>query len=382
MPKRHTQKEIQDILKEHDCELLSEYKNNTTKLKIKCKCGNVFYKSFAIMNKSKKFMCNECVNKIVRDKQKIPYEILKEKIENVGYKLLTPKEEYTRASDKCKIQCNKGHIYYQIPLDLFNGHKCKKCASRINGDKYKLKIEDVIEFVESRGFERLSDEYKSADTPIKIRCKKCNHIFYPTIHNLKNGSGCPKCYDKVRGKKNIISYEERLKYVRSFDFDILTPKEEYIDGENIVTLKCNKGHIYETKLHYFYNGNRCPICRKSKGESRISKFLKDNNIEYFEQYRFDDCKFKNKLPFDFYIPSLNLCIEYDGKQHYEINGFKNNSRTLVDIKIRDTVKNIYCKNNNIKLLRIPYRKFNDIENILTKEILNYNKHDETSTTIP
>lgn len=375
MPKKHTQEEVKKILEIHGCILLSEYKNNSTKLKIQCKCGNIFSKTLRVMDKNKKYMCNDCIKTMLTKKQTMPYEEVKNKISKLGYELLTSKEEYTKASDKCKIKCDKGHIYYQIPLDLFKGHKCKKCATEEVVSKQRLSEKDVLKILQLKDLEWLNKDYKSGDIPIKVRCKKCNHIFYPTIHNLKSGSGCPNCFELNRGKKKIIPYEERVKYVENFGYKILTPKEEYINGSTNIRFRCNKGHIYMSDLNHFYSGSRYPICKKSKGEISISNFLNENNIEYIEQYKFKDCKFKRLLPFDFYIPSMNMCIEYDGKQHYEINSLYSKIDDFIDIKIRDTIKNIYCKENNINLLRIPYFNYNNIKQILTEKLLNNNKQE-------
>lgn len=67
------------------------------------------------------------------------------------------------------------------------------------------------------------------------------------------------------------------------------------------------------------------------------------------------------LPFDFYLPEYNLCIEYDGEQHFKPVDFANKGREWADkqFEIRrtcDEIKTEYCKKNNIKLLRIPYFK--------------------------
>ena len=63
-----------------------------------------------------------------------------------------------------------------------------------------------------------------------------------------------------------------------------------------------------------------------------------------------------------------MCIEYDGKQHYEINTYFGGYESFIDTKIRDTIKNIYCRENNIKLLRITYKDFNNIEKILENNL--------------
>ena len=79
------------------------------------------------------------------------------------------------------------------------------------------------------------------------------------------------------------------------------------------------------------------------------------------------------LSFDFYVPSMNLCIEVDGAQHYKPSGFRNITKEereakLIDVRCRDEIKTNFCKNNGIKLLRIPYSAFRRHKNNY-KEIL-------------
>lgn len=63
---------------------------------------------------------------------------------------------------------------------------------------------------------------------------------------------------------------------------------------------------------------------------------------------------KLPLPFDFYLPELNICIEYDGEQHFKENRHFGGKEYLEKTKYHDQIKNEYCKNNNIKLIRIKY----------------------------
>jgi very-short-patch-repair endonuclease len=87
-----------------------------------------------------------------------------------------------------------------------------------------------------------------------------------------------------------------------------------------------------------------------------------------EQKCFEDCKDKRVLPFDFYLEDYNILIEYDGELHYKESRYKNSQDKLNIIKNHDNIKNNYCKENNIKLIRIPYTEFDNIENILKKEL--------------
>lgn len=78
----------------------------------------------------------------------------------------------------------------------------------------------------------------------------------------------------------------------------------------------NLQKTWEARInHVMYGDSGCPHCKTSKGERRVEQYLKENNIEYNKQYKFKDCKDIRCLPFDFYLPNHNTCIEYDGEQH-------------------------------------------------------------------
>ena len=80
--------------------------------------------------------------------------------------------------------------------------------------------------------------------------------------------------------------------------------------------------------------------------------MDDEKISYKMEYTFNDCKYKKLLRFDFYLPDYNCCIEYDGEQHFKESTFFRED--LKEIQKRDNIKNEYCKQNDIKLIRIPY----------------------------
>ena len=145
---------------------------------------------------------------------------------------------------------------------------------------------------------------------------------------------------------------------------------EYKNNHTPLKIKCPNGHITEgTTWNNFKNGTRCSVCNNSKGEVEIEKWLKENNIEYVSQYKFEDCKGKSRsLPFDFYLPNHNVCIEYDGKQHYKIDCFNYTLLDLMNRKYLDNVKTKYCKDNNIKLIRIPYLEKNNLKDTLRLEL--------------
>ena len=99
----------------------------------------------------------------------------------------------------------------------------------------------------------------------------------------------------------------------------------------------------------------------SKGELCVKLWLEENNIEYIQQYTFDNCRDKQVLPFDFYLPTFNILIEYDGELHFYPIEYFGGQEKFERQQRHDKIKNEYCEKNNIPLLRIPYYKYNNIE---------------------
>lgn len=112
----------------------------------------------------------------------------------------------------------------------------------------------------------------------------------------------------------------------------------------------------------------------SKGENTIWNWLNKNMIKFEFQKRFQDCRDKNTLPFDFYIPKYNLCIEFQGSQHYDPGFYIRKKKSLEEGMLKfniqkkhDIMKKEYCKNNRINFLEIKYTE--NIEKKLKLELL-------------
>jgi len=67
-------------------------------------------------------------------------------------------------------------------------------------------------------------------------------------------------------------------------------------------------------------------------------------------------KYKSLLYFDFYLPDYNICIEYDGEQHFRSIEYWGGDKQFEIIKLRDNLKSEYCKDNNINLLRLNFNE--------------------------
>ena len=125
--------------------------------------------------------------------------------------------------------------------------------------------------------------------------------------------------------------------------------------------KCDCGNTTIVAGNHLTCGNikSCGCTRESHGELKIKEILENNNINFEQQKKFENCKDIRVLPFDFYIDNKYL-IEFDGEQHFKpVEHFKGEE----GYKIRqehDEIKNQYCKDNNIPLIRIPYTHLNDL----------------------
>lgn len=127
--------------------------------------------------------------------------------------------------------------------------------------------------------------------------------------------------------------------------------------------KCDCGNFITVRNNSLKTDNTKSCgCLKSKGELLIEQILKENNIPFITQKTFDDLfgdSGKKKLSFDFYIPSMNMLIEYQGEQHYS-KRWSGEDRYCKQISY-DEKKRQYCKDNNFILKEIPYWDYNKID---------------------
>lgn len=142
---------------------------------------------------------------------------------------------------------------------------------------------------------------------------------------------------------------------------VISPAESK-DGHMFWHCKCDCGNECDVRGSYLRKGITTSCgCVKSKGETRIAELLQENNISYKREYTFTDLSGKNKkLRFDFAVfdnqNNLSHLIEFDGIQHFEQKGFSQNEEDFKLLQEYDSLKNNYCKEHNIKLIRIPYTK--------------------------
>lgn len=386
--KRLTREEVSDFIKENGCELLEkEYINNRQKLLIKCKCGNEFKTSFKEFKRMNKRQCNECGKKIAKEKlqqvtyknyKKSTYETIKNRFKEYGHIMVWDEEEFNEKYENyktlVKLRCECGNYYYKNIADIKKcvHNKCDVCRSKLkNKDRLKYTPENVQKIIESYGCELIS-KYSNTQTKIKIKCK-CGNVYTTSFYSFINSKhkGCKNCSALEGSKKKRLKIEDVKKIIES-DNEYRLLSNDYINNRNkleILHIKCNKK--FKMAFDCFQSGQRCPHCSSSKGEKKIEKWLENNNINFKKQYTFKDLigLGGGRLRYDFAIlnedNSIKFLIEYDGELHYQpYRKLEKAMEKLHKGQIHDKMKDEYCKNNNIKLIRIIYTDFNNIEKIL------------------
>lgn len=271
------------------------------------------------------------------------------------------------------VICDRGHRRIISFETILQDAKCKICfdEDKVKNNNIEILKNKIIKKGIGKKVELLEIIYYNSheNSLLLLKCLECGYIFTSTYSNLfytPHLNYCRKCANKHLSEIKSMDINEVKEYIESFNYKLLS--DYYKNNTTYIKVECEKGHKYTTTYGAFKNGNRCPYCNQSKGEYKIKKFFKNNNMIYNEQKRFEDCRFKKPLPFDFYLPQYNILIEYDGEFHYKISRYEDGFDKFINTKIRDTVKNIYCKNNDIKLIRIPYWEYDNIEEILIKEL--------------
>lgn len=259
------------------------------------------------------------------------------------------KVELIGSKTKVTIICPIHGEFEQTPDSHLRGSGCIKCSYEQRADNSRKKLDSFVEKgkkLHGNKYDYSNVNYNNTHTAVKINCSIHGEFEQDPSHHLR-GSGCPKCGNNVKSKDFFISksIETHGDY---YDYS----KVDFINTKLKVTIICPiHGEFNQTPSHH-YNGAGCPICRESKGEREIRNYLIDKQIKYKPQHRFKDCRDKKPLPFDFYLPEHNTCIEFDGEQHFKVKEQWGGVEGLLDRQRKDKIKTEYCKENNINLIRI------------------------------
>ena len=369
MAKKYKISEVKHILKEYNLTMIDEkeYKNSKSKINVIDDYGYKYLISFSNFIGSNK--------KIERFAKYNPYSIDNInnyiKINKLNNKILS--NNYTGNQSKYIFTCNKCGGIYETTWNDFLSHNrilCKKCSGGYKRSKKSL--EEITSTLKEFGYEILyPNEYINSKSKITL-CDKYNYKYYISfsdmvLYNKENNKP-----DKF-SKYNKYTIDNIKNYLTINNYNNKLISNKYINCDEPLIFTCEScGKEYSVTLKHLIHSKqtRCKECTKCKSINELltEKYLNDKRIKFIEQYKFDDCKDKIPLPFDFAIfdeyNNIKLLIECDGEQHYKpVNFFGKNyksSKECFEItKKHDNIKDNYCKSKDIKLLRICYKDFDN-----------------------
>jgi hypothetical protein len=315
--------------------------------------------------------------------EKYSFEYVEKVLLSIGLKLV--EKEYFGANHKIDVFDKYGYFYnikfstIQTGISEFGKSFLPKRFSVLN--KYAIKNISRWITIERKNFEFVRGDFKSnKSTTLFFKCDKCCETWNTNWSSVySQNKGCPYCSGKRTGENNNFA-KNNPELLSEWDYskNKFSPLDFMPHSNKSVSWICEYGHSWNAQISSRTRNNEnktgCPFCRflkVSKGEKKIEKFLLKNKIGFIFQKRFDRCVHKKPLSFDFYIPDINLCIEYQGEQHYKPVNFggiskKKALQNFEITKTRDSIKSDFCLNSNIKLLLIPYWKISDVDDILEK----------------
>jgi hypothetical protein len=206
-------------------------------------------------------------------------------------------------------------------------------------------------------------DYINSKTKVKIICP--NHgIFEQNPNNHISGSNCFECKPNFAYSSDRIIDKFNKIHNNKYDYSLV----EYKNSHTKIKIICQKHGNFEQKPFKHLQSQGCPKCKLSKGILKICRILDSKDIKYNMEKSIEGCVSINntKLRFDIYIIEKDIYIEYDGEQHFRSVESWGGECGFRSVKERDSIKNKFCKLNDIKLFRISYK--DNIEDKL-KEII-------------
>jgi hypothetical protein len=336
----------------------SEYVNSTTPIKIICNEHGPFYQKpiYHYMGSD----CPICAEiKRRKSKTKTTEKFIEEAKRIHGDKYDYSRVEYKGNNRKVCIICPEHGEFWIKP----NNHLSEKQGCPGCGGTKKLSTSEFIKRaidVHGDKYDYSKVNYVNSSTKVCIICHKKDEFglehgeFFETPKHHLDGHGCKKC------SKNFMDTETFIRKSRKIHGDVYDYSQtKYVNSKEKVLISCkDHGPFYVTPGEHL-RGSGCPVCNGSMGEKIIYNFLKNNSIKFEYQKTFEWLKNRKHMYIDFFIPKMNVAIEYQGKQHFTPVRYSNKTekellKEYKTIVKRDKIKEKLCLEHGINVEYISY----------------------------
>lgn len=278
--------------------------------------------------------------------------------------------EYINKLSKIIIICPIHGEFKQKPYKHLYGQGCSSCAN--------IKLKELLRFdteifikkakeIHTDRYDYSKTKYINAKNKVIIVCDKHGDFTQlPSAH--LQGNGCWQCRPEAR-RSNTKKFIDKSITIHGdrYDYGLV----EYLNNYTKVVLVCKEHGKFKQTPSDHLRGYGCPHCKRiSKGEKLIYRILKENNISFSREYMIPGAV--PRFRYDFYLPDLNIFIEFHGQQHYFPIEYFGGEEGLFRTKERDLFKKDLARMVNVKIiylnykhLKLPKEKF---EKILLKKI--------------
>lgn len=271
---------------------------------------------------------------------------------------------------RCQYRYCGKEITYGRPDRRFCNKNCKSKETSIKKELKSLnmkalKTKDFIEKskeIHNNKFIYDLVIYDNCRTKVKIICPTHGIFEQKPSNHLYGEQGCEQCARDAHKLTTLTP--ERIEKLQK----IHNNRYSYGDisvNKGFINITCPDHGVFTQYLYFHEYGHGCSECNSSsRGENCIKNYLDNKNIKYNRNHIFEDCKNKKGLRFDFYLYEMSIIVEYDGEHHFIENKYFGKGN-LEYVRKNDEIKNQYCLDNDIKMIRIPYYDFEKIDEVLS-----------------
>ncbi|AYV83383.1 MAG: restriction endonuclease [Hyperionvirus sp.] len=276
---------------------------------------------------------------------------------------ITPRQVFKHSNNKYDFVCDKcKHTINKSPNDISSGTWCIFCANqKLCEDECQICFEKSFEtsdkaiYWSDTNSKNPRNVFKNSDQHYNFNCDECHHTFDMKPRDVSNGVWCPFCTNRKLCNEDCevcldksFSINEKSKFWSAKNIE--KPREVFNQSNQKYIFDCpHCNSEYIAALYMVTRGTWCN-CTKNKTETKLFEYLMTNaDVKIEKQKRFEWCKNKIKLPFDFCLEDYKLIIELDGLQHF---GQVMNWRSPEETQKNDKYKMECAKKNGYSVIRL------------------------------
>lgn len=318
-----------------------------------CECGNEKIASTAELRSGIYTQCATCGKKSSSLKRRVDYcgkKYGKLTVKKMLYNYNNTKHTYCL----CDCECGTKDVLINVSNLLKPAmHSCG-CAKR------SILIRHHGKNIDGNKYGRLTVlETYWEEKPPKVKCKcDCGNIVILNKNYVQSGhtQSCGCLHSEKTSEKNTKDWSN---IISPYGIKFIKQHSMNAHGQWLWECQCFCGNKFIALPAKINNGHitSCGCRNASSGEELITNILTQNKIDFKREYTFSNCKYKNKLRYDFALfrnGEVFYLIEFNGIQHYKPIDYFGGEEGFHSTQLRDKIKTDFANDNNIPLLKLPY----------------------------